>query len=117
LEARINPHFLFNALNTIAEAASEGGSDVEEIVYCLSDFLRFSLRNTKSTTTLREELRCLRNYLRIQHARFGEGLKTRIAAHPSESELADLVVPSMILQPLVENAISHGLAELNYTGL
>lgn len=114
LQARINPHFLFNALNTIAEAVSEGGADVEEIVYCLSDFLRFSLRNTKPTTTLREEIRCLENYLRIQHARFGEGLQTKIFVNTPQ---LDLVVPSMILQPLVENAISHGLAELGYAGL
>lgn len=114
LEARINPHFLFNALNTIAEAVSEGDGSAEDMVYALSDFLRFSLRNTKSTTSLREEIRCLENYLRIQHARFGSGLRTEIIVEPPEANPA---VPSMILQPLVENAISHGLSGVGYTGL
>lgn len=114
LEARINPHFLFNALNTIAEAVSKGDGSGEDMVYALSDFLRFSLRNTKSTTNLCEEIRCLENYLRIQHARFGSGLQTEIIIEPPD---ANPVVPSMILQPLVENAIIHGLSSLGYTGL
>ncbi len=114
LEARINPHFLFNALNTIAATVAEGDDGAEDMVYALSDFLRFSLRNTKSTTTLSEEIKCLENYLRIQHARFGSGLKTLVSVEPPD---VNPLVPSMILQPLVENAISHGLSSLDYKGV
>jgi len=114
LEARINPHFLFNALNTIAEAVSKSDESGEDMVYALSEFLRFSLSNTCSTTTLSQEIKCLENYLRIQHARFGSGLRTEITVEPPN---ANPVVPSMILQPLVENAIVHGLSSLKYEGL
>jgi two-component system LytT family sensor kinase len=114
LEARINPHFLFNALNTIAEAVAEGDERSVEIIHSLSDFLRASLRNTKSTTTLSQELKCVENYLHIQKARFGDGLQTEFHLEPMD---IDPVVPSMILQPLVENSIVHGLSSLGYKGL
>jgi len=113
LEARINPHFLFNALNTIAGEVAERGREAEEVLYALSDFLRFSLRHAKSTATLAEEMVCLDNYLRIQRARFGEGFKTVVKV---DQGAVDLLVPSMILQPLVENSILHGLAPRGYTG-
>lgn len=114
LEAKINPHFLFNALNTIAEAVAKGDESGEDMVYALSEFLRFSLSNPCSTTTLSQEIKCLENYLRIQHARFGSGLKTEIVVEPPT---ANPIVPSMILQPLAENAIIHGLSSLRYEGL
>ncbi len=114
LEARINPHFLFNALNTIAEAVAEGDERSEEIIHALSDFLRASLRSTKPTTTLSQELKCVDNYVRIQKARFGDGLETEFLIDHMD---VDPIVPSMILQPLVENSIVHGLAHLGYRGL
>ena len=114
MEARIKPHFLFNALNTIAATVSEGGREAEEIVYSLSDFLRFSLRHREPTATLSEELTCLRNYMNIQHARFGEDLQCRVVCAPGTEHL---VVPSMILQPLAENAIVHGLTPRGYRGV
>lgn len=114
MEARIKPHFLFNALNTIAATVSEGGREAEDIVYSLSDFLRFSLRYREPIATLSEELTCLRNYMNIQHARFGDDLQSRVVCAPGTE---DLIVPSMILQPLAENAIVHGLAPRGYRGI
>jgi len=113
LEAKINPHFLFNALNTIASATFEQGDTAADIVYALSDFLRFSLRHNKPTVRLDEEVQCLENYLRIQQARFGDGLNTIVRVEPG---LEDVSIPFMVLQPLVENAIVHGLAYRGYRG-
>ncbi len=113
-EARMKPHFLFNALNLIASKVAEGGREAEDIVYSLSDFLRFSLRRREPTATVAQEMECLRNYINIQKARFGADMRFKLVVEPG---LDDLVVPAMIMQPLVENSIVHGLAPSGYRGL
>ncbi len=113
LEASINPHFLFNALNIIAEAVAAGDDQGEDIVYALADFLRFSFAHGKSVASLQEEVDGLKNYLAVQHARFGQDLTTDIMLQPGSERC---LVPFMILQPLVENAIIHGLAPKGYAG-
>ncbi len=106
LQSQINPHFLFNTLNTIAQMAYiDGAEKVANLVWSLSDLLRFSLRKTEELIPLREELKMLDNYLHIQRSRFGDRLRVTVAADPG---LDGALIPCMLLQPLVENAIVHG---------
>ncbi|MTV48001.1 histidine kinase [Heliobacillus mobilis] len=107
LQSQINPHFLFNTLNTIARLALlEGATQTEEIVYALSDLLRHNLRNNRPMSILRSEINYIQSYLSIQSARFGDRIGATVDI---PEELLDLQIPTMTLQPLVENAIIHGL--------
>ncbi|HEX5437338.1 MAG TPA: sensor histidine kinase [Gemmatimonadaceae bacterium] len=115
LRAQLHPHFLFNALNTGVSLvrANEPARGVRVLTH-LGDLLRYMLRDDAAQEhTLREELTFLRNYLEIELARFGE----RLAVHVDvRDELLDAVVPSLTLQPLVENAIRHGIAPRDAPG-
>jgi len=107
LQSQINPHFLFNTLNTIARLALlENARQTEEVAYALSDLLRYSLRNIEEIVTLEKELDCVKKYLLIQKVRFGDRIKTRIDV---EKELMETPIPLLTIQPIVENAIIHGL--------
>ena len=107
LLSQAQPHFLFNALNTIyALVLEEDGKGALKAVLALSDYLRRSLATTGRMSTLGEELSAAREYLAIEQLRFGERL--RIAEHIPASVLA-APLPSFVLQPLVENSIKHGL--------
>jgi signal transduction histidine kinase len=104
LRAQVNPHFLFNALNSIlAEARNSDG--VLAITQALADYLRFSLRQTGTLQPLGEELDALENYLRVEKVRFEERLE--YAIHASE-EVRRLPAPPALVQPLLENAIKFG---------
>jgi two-component system LytT family sensor kinase len=106
LQSQINPHFLFNTLNTIAQMAYiDGAERVAGLVWSLSDLLRFTLRKTEELIPLREELKMLDNYLHIQQSRFGDRLRVTFDIQPG---LEETLIPCMLLQPLVENAIVHG---------
>ncbi|MDK2883313.1 MAG: hypothetical protein PWP58_1649 [Bacillota bacterium] len=107
IEAQINPHFLFNTLNLIAESAVvNGNNDAAEIVYALADLLRFSLKRVGHPIYLKEELEYIQNYLHIQQHRFPDSFTWTIEV---PEDFLDLRVPAMILQPLVENFFVHGL--------
>lgn len=107
IEAQINPHFLFNTLNLIAESAVVEGNDVTAgLVYALSDLLRFSLKRIGHSVYLKEELDYIRNYLYIQEHRFPDNFSWIIEV---PEDLSNLRVPAMLLQPLVENSFVHGL--------
>lgn len=107
LQAQINPHFLFNSLTLVGYTAlDEDAPRTEEIAYTLSELLRYSLRNAATMVSLREELEMVGRYLSIQQLHFGERLCTSVQA---DSTLLDLQLPCMLLQPLVENAIVHGI--------
>lgn len=109
LQARIRPHFLFNTLNTIASLVRTRPEDAEQAVLDLSDLLRSGLR-TNATHSLGEELELVRGYLRIESQRLGERLRIdwRVDADlPLEQK-----IPALLVQPLVENAIVHGIARL-----
>jgi hypothetical protein len=109
LRAQINPHFLFNALNTIAALVRRQPQVAEEVTEELADLFRYVLRaSEKTVVTLREELECARMYLAIEEARFGNRLAVEIDV---AQELCDVRVPSLLLQPLVENAIKHGVSQ------
>ena len=108
LQSQLNPHFLFNALNGIATLIREGErTRAADTVDTLSDFLRLTLQKLDSPEiTVGEELAFVEQYLRIQRLRFGGALRATVAADP---ETHDALVPTLILQPLVENAVRHGV--------
>ncbi len=109
LQAQLNPHFLFNALNTIAAVCSKAGATVaESLTVKLSDFLRHILSRREDRVTLREELNFIDVYLSLEKARFGDTLKIEKDLPLSDAAWS-VKVPLLILQPLVENAIKHGL--------
>jgi hypothetical protein len=107
LRAQLNPHFLFNALNSVAVLARRGKmDDVERMVTRLADLLRHSLEASRAQlVTVRVELEAVRRYLDIEQVRFGDRLVVSIDAG---DVLLDHMVPSLLIQPLVENAVRHG---------
>ena len=105
LQAQMNPHFLFNALNTIA-ACKENPNEVSRVTQDLADFLRSALRDNRSLEPLSRELSNLEKYLAVQQARFGERLTCRIAC---DRNARAVMVPPLIVQPLLENAIAYGM--------
>lgn len=116
LQARLNPHFLFNTLNTIAVRARDGdGAGTARMVEQLSDLLRRTLtRHQANEVPLREELELVRQYLAIEQARFSDRLRPAFEIDPSVLAVA---VPSFALQHLVENAIRHGVARSSAAGV
>jgi two-component system LytT family sensor kinase len=107
LSSQINPHFLFNTLNTVSSLIRTNPDKARQVVYRLSSILRRLLRSTDNFAPLRDELSFIDDYLSIEIARFGD--KLRFLKEIDESAL-DCQVPTMILQPLIENSIKHGLA-------
>lgn len=107
LQAQINPHFLYNTLDSIAILAESGRSeDVVTMVTSLSTFFRNSLNKGQDVLTLRTECQQVKSYLEIQQIRYSDILRYEISI---PEELMDCVVPKLILQPLVENALYHGI--------
>ena len=108
LQSQLNPHFLFNALNGITTLIREGErTRAADTVDTLSDFLRLTLQKLDSPEIpVREELAFVEHYLRIQRLRFGDSFRATVDADP---ETHDAFVPTLILQPLVENAVRHGI--------
>lgn len=112
LRLQLQPHFLFNTLNTISSMIYENPRAADEMIARLSDLLRLTLRNCQSQeVTLDEELEFLNLYLEIMRARFEERLVVRIDV---ESSTRSAMVPQLILQPLVENSIRHAVDERGY---
>jgi len=107
LSSQINPHFLFNTLNSVASLIRLDPEEARQVVYRLSKILRRLLRQQDNLATLREELDFIDAYLSIEMVRFGDKLHFVKEVDP---DTLDLLVPSMLLQPLVENSIRHGLA-------
>ena len=108
LQSQINPHFLFNTLNSISSLVRAEPDSAREMIVKLGNILRRLLRKGDSFVPLREEFEFLDDYLDIEVARFGRD-KLRVVKELEPASL-DLLVPSMILQPLVENAVKHGFS-------
>ena len=107
LRAQINPHFLFNALNTVADMA-RALPEAERAILNLSRVFRYALDSTRrEAVKLGEEIGAVRSYLEIERARFEDRLGYSIDV---ADELLDVLVPPMLIQPLVENAVKHGIA-------
>lgn len=106
LQAQLNPHFLFNALNTVSAVMYEDVARADQVLSTLAELLRRALHgSTRPLVTLAEELEVLELYVEIMRARFGERLRLTLAA---EERVQAALVPALVLQPLVENAIRHG---------
>ncbi len=106
LQARIRPHFLFNTLNTAIALVREDPARAEAILEDLSDLFRHALADPGAAVTLDEEVELARRYLEIEQARFGERLRIEWSIDPRASHAQ---VPPLFLQPLVENAVKHGV--------
>jgi two-component system sensor histidine kinase YesM len=107
LQAQINPHFLYNTLDTIVWMAEANSTDkVIEIVRALSSFFRISLSKGKDWISIREEIEHVRSYLAIQRIRYRDILKYKIEV---DDDLMDGTILKLTLQPLVENALYHGI--------
>jgi two-component system, LytTR family, sensor kinase len=107
LQRQINPHFLFNTLNSVASLIRTNPEEARKVVYKLSNILRRLLRKQENLCPLREELSFIDDYLAIEMVRFGDKLKFTKEIDP---ESIDHLVPSMMLQPIIENSIRHGLS-------
>ena len=106
LQMQINPHFLYNALDTISwMALAKGNMDVSEMTIALAELLRATIKK-ESFITLREEMNTVKDYLLIQQERFGDKIS---AEYFVEEDAYSCMVPNFILQPVIENAIIHGL--------
>ncbi|WP_020496847.1 histidine kinase [Sciscionella marina] len=108
LRAQISPHFMYNALNTIASLIRRDPEQARELLEDFAEFTRYSFRMSSMYTTLADELRNIDRYLTLERARYGPRLGTRINIAP---EVFGVAVPFLVLQPLVENAVRHGLAK------
>ena len=115
LQSQINPHFLFNTLSTIAALAREEGAPLsEDLILRLSSFFRYSLESDERTVTLGREIQLLRDYMELQETRYAGRIKMEILS--PDPSLETCTVPKLILQPLVENAILHGLKQRTQDG-
>ncbi|MEK4158261.1 MULTISPECIES: sensor histidine kinase [Paenibacillus] len=115
LQAQIRPHFLYNTLNTICwEAEKKGDKEIADMVYSLSQVFRLSLNDGRDTFTLEQEVELVTNYLFLQKNRFRERFEFEIALDES---IKDFTVPKLLLQPLAENAVIHGIEPLAGSGL
>jgi two-component system LytT family sensor kinase len=112
LRAQISPHFVYNSLNAIASFVRTDPDRARELLLEFADFTRYSFRRHGDYTTLAEELRSVERYLLLEQARFGERLTVTLKIAP---EVLGVRVPFLCLQPLVENAVRHGL-ELREAG-
>jgi two-component system sensor histidine kinase AlgZ len=115
LRLQVNPHFLFNSLNAVSALVSaQANREANRMLGCVSDFLRATLAHDgRHEHALAEELALTEAYLEIEKARLGERLRLTMKAGP---DLLDSAVPYLMLQPLVENAIRHGIAPLSTPG-
>ncbi|MBL8111714.1 MAG: histidine kinase [Acidobacteria bacterium] len=108
LETQMRPHFLFNALNGLAELSESGRPEAAEMAHALADLYRRLLDSSRGRSLpLGEELEIVKRYLELEKVRYGERLKWRVDVPP---ELAAVKVPSLVVQTLVENAVRHGVA-------
>lgn len=109
LKSQINPHFLFNSLNSISSLTITNPPRAQEMIIKLSDYLRYSIsQGSGSLVSLKEEIENVKRYLEIEQVRFGSRLEHMFNIAQNSSEL---FLPAMILQPLYENAVKHGVYE------
>ncbi|WP_110207422.1 histidine kinase [Nocardioides daejeonensis] len=108
LRAQISPHFIYNSLGAIASFVRTDPDRARELLLEFADFTRYSFRRHGEFTTLAEELKSIERYLLLEQARFGDRLSVTLRIAP---EVLPVAIPFLCLQPLVENAVRHGLAE------
>lgn len=110
LQSKVNPHFLYNSLNSIACLIHEDAAKAEKMILLLSDLFRYTLNyNEGSFSTIEEELKMVQAYLDIEMIRFEDSLKCEIKV---DKEIQLTLIPRFLLQPLIENAIKHGTSKI-----
>jgi len=114
LQAQVNPHFLFNSLNTIISITRNNAMRARELLIHLSNFFRKNLKRGNDLSTLEEELDQVNSYLQIEKARFDDRLVIQMDIDPA---LLKLKIPTFTLQPLIENAIKHGISNMLGQGI
>lgn len=115
LQAQINPHFLFNTLNAGAQLAMMEGADrTYEYVQTVADFFRYNVKKQDAPVTLGEEVKLIDNYIQILNVRFSGDIKYE---KQIDESLLGAMMPSMILQPIVENSVNHGIREMGDKGV
>ncbi len=114
IQAQINPHFLFNALNTIMAITRKDAGRARELLQHLSNFFRKNLKRSGDLASIDEELNHVNSYLKIEKARFEDKLQVEFDIDP---ELLTLKIPTFTLQPLIENAIRHGVSKMLEQGV
>lgn len=105
LQFQINPHFLFNALNTISSVCREDSERARELLVILANYFRYNLDGTTGMVPMEEEIRHVRDYLALEKGRFEEKLEVTYELPPQ----MDILIPTLILQPVVENAVKYGI--------
>ena len=114
LQSQINPHFLYNALNSIASLAHTNADKTEKMALSLSDLFKYTInRKGKTISTVNDELEMVRSYLEIEQTRFGDRLEFVINA---KYDVLTEEVPLFLIQPLVENAVKHGISKIENKG-
>jgi two-component system, LytTR family, sensor kinase len=106
LRAQISPHFVYNALTAIASFMRSDPSRARDLLLGFADFIRYSFRNRGQFATIADELQAVDTYLELERARFGDRLQVVLRIAP---EVLAVAVPCLLIQPLVENAVRHGL--------
>jgi len=112
LQTKINPHFLFNALNAIASTTRKNPERARELIINLSSFMRYNLELSDELIDIHKELQQVKDYVEIEKARFGIRLQVVY-----EIDNVTLMIPSLLIQPLVENAINHGILKTKGSGI
>ncbi|NCG67550.1 sensor histidine kinase [Bacillus coagulans] len=112
LQTKINPHFLFNALNAIASTTRRNPDKARKLIMNLSGFMRYNLELADDFIDINKELQQVRDYIEIEKARFGSRLQVEY-----EIDAVSVLIPSLIIQPLVENAINHGILKVKGPGI
>jgi LytS/YehU family sensor histidine kinase len=106
LRAQINPHFLFNTLNTIASRIRTDPEEARQLLLRLADFFRYAIRQHGQFADFAQEYAFVRTYVTLEQARFGDRLQVEYDVDP---QVLGVEVPVLVIQPLVENAVKHGL--------
>lgn len=117
LQNQINPHFLYNTLDAIrSDALSFGSEEIADITEALSTFFQYTITDTRHLVPLQRELESVYNYFLIQKYRFDEKLSLEVQLKDDPQELKQMLCPKLMLQPIVENAIFHGLEMVTENG-
>ena len=109
LQSQINPHFLYNSLNSIASLAPIDAQKTQKMAHSLSDLFKYSInRKDKKTNTILDEVNMVKTYLEIEKIRFGDRLQFTVDV---DKDLENIEIPLFLIQPLVENAVKHGISK------
>jgi len=115
LQSQINPHFTFNVLNTIVRLAIiEKAEKTQELTYLFAELLRYVIRNVNNEVAVEDEINQIRRYFGIQSIRFGEKMQFSFDV---DAKINRYKIPSMLIQPMVENAMAHGIETMESTGI